>query len=119
AARSIHGGFVLMHRGQRPDGSDSYAEPVPEADGGEWPVRMVIAVVGGGQTKKHASRDAMEHCAETSPLHAGWLASVPGDLMAARAAIAARDLDALGQVAEASALAMHAAALASRPAIVY
>jgi diphosphomevalonate decarboxylase len=122
AARSIHGGFVRMHAGTAGDGSDAYAEPVdaPGSAGGDaWPVRMVIAVVGGGKVKTHGSRDAMEHCAETSPLYAGWLACVPGDLVAAEQAIRARDLDALGQVAEASALAMHAAAIASRPGIVY
>ena len=120
AARSIHGGFVRMHAGTRSDGSDAFAEPVDAApDGIDWPVRMVIAVVGGGQAKEHGSRDAMEHCAETSPLYAAWLDCVPGDLAAAERAIRDRDLDALGQVAEANALAMHAAAMASRPGIVY
>lgn len=117
AARSIHGGFVRMHAGERADGSDAFAEPLASAS--DWPVRMVIAVMGTGQAKKHASRDAMEHCAETSPLYPGWLSAVPGDLVAAEQAIAARDIQALGRVAEASALCMHAAALASRPAILY
>src|SRR5262249_32657708 len=36
-----------------------------------------------------------------------------------RAAIESRDLDALGRVAERSALTMHASALAARPAVVY
>lgn len=117
AARSIYGGFVRMHRGQRDDGEDCVAEPL---DGGAgWDVRMVIAVVGGGKAKEHGSRDAMEHCAETSPLYAGWLACVPKDLDAAERAISARDIDALGAVAEASALCMHAAAMASRPGVVY
>lgn len=135
AARSIHGGFVRMHRGERDDGQDCFAEAMEapgetatSSDGsrGEppWgapdgPLRMVIAVIGGGVAKAHSSRDAMEHCAATSPLYAGWLASVPGDLGAAEAAIARRDLAVLGEVAEASALCMHAAAMASRPAIVY
>jgi diphosphomevalonate decarboxylase len=45
--------------------------------------------------------------------------SSEGDLADARAAVAARDLDALGRVAERSALRMHATALAAEPAIVY
>ena len=117
AARSIYGGFVRMHAGTRADGSDAFAEPLDAA--GDWPVRMVIAVVGGGAVKEHGSRDAMEHCAETSPLYAGWLGCVDRDLATAEQAIRDRDLDALGQVAEASALAMHAAAIASRPGVVY
>lgn len=116
AARSIFGGFVRMHRGERDDGTDCVAAPLGADD---WPVRMVIAIVGGGKVKEHSSRDAMDHCAETSPLYAGFLAAVPRDLMAAEEAISRRDLEALGQIAEASALAMHGAAMASRPATIY
>ena len=117
AARSIFGGFVRMHAGEKVDGSDAYAEPIrtPLVD----KVRMVIAIVGGGAPKTHGSRDAMEHSAETSPLYAGWLAAVPRDLVDAEAAIAAGDLASLGTIAEANALAMHATAIASRPALVY
>src|SRR5690606_20578651 len=107
--------FVLMKAGDTND--EAFAWPVDRAE--DWPVRMVIAVVGGGAPKSVSSRDAMTHCAETSPLYPGWLACVAADLEAAQAAIASRDLDALGRVTEASALAMHAAALASRPAIRY
>ncbi|MEO8554447.1 MAG: diphosphomevalonate decarboxylase, partial [Kofleriaceae bacterium] len=59
AARSIYGGFVRMHAGDRDE--DAYAEPVasPLLDR----VRMVIAIVGGGAAKSHGSRDAMEHVA--------------------------------------------------------
>jgi len=44
---------------------------------------------------------------------------VPRDLAAAEAAIAAGNLEALGTLAEANALAMHASAIAARPAILY
>jgi diphosphomevalonate decarboxylase len=119
AARSIHGGFVRMRPGVYDDGSDSFAEPLPVTGGMAMRVRMVIAVIGGGAVKAHSSRDAMMHCAATSPLYAAWLATVPRDLAAAEAAIDVGDLPRLGDVAEASALAMHAAAMASRPAIIY
>jgi len=117
AARSVFGGFVLMHGGTLPDGSDAFAEPLPSP--GDWPVRMVVAVVAGGAAKSHSSRDAMEHCARTSPLYRAWLDTVPKDIAEARAAVAEQDLHALGAVAESSALAMHAAAMASRPAVLY
>jgi diphosphomevalonate decarboxylase len=116
AARSIYGGFALMNPGREPDGSDACAEPL-DLDP-PWDLRMVVAVCGG-TPKKHGSREAMDHCADTSPLYAGFIGSVPGDVASARAAIEARDVHALGRVTEASALAMHAAAMASRPAIIY
>lgn len=117
AARSIFGGFVRMHAGARPDGSDAFATPIesPLAER----VRMVIAIVGGGAPKTHGSRDAMDHTAATSPYYAGWLALVPKDLAAAEAALARGDLQALGEIAEVNALAMHASAIAARPPVIY
>jgi len=115
AARSVFGGFVRMHAGVASE--DAFAEPV------ETPlaqrVRMVIAVIGGGVPKQYASRDAMEHTARTSPLYRAWLELVPRDLEAAEGALARGDLEQLGTIAEANALAMHATALAARPGLVY
>jgi diphosphomevalonate decarboxylase len=117
AARSIFGGFVRMHAGKRADGADTFAEPItnPLVDS----VRMVIAIVGGGAPKTHGSRDAMDHTAATSPYYASWITQVPKDLAAAEAALAAGDVQALGELAEANALAMHASAMAARPAVIY
>lgn len=117
AARSLFGGFVRMHAGTAEDGHDAFAEPL--ASPLTSSVRMVIAIVGGGAPKSHGSRDAMDHTAATSPLYRAWLELVPRDLVAAEAALAAGDLEALGALAEANALAMHASALAARPAVVY
>jgi len=116
AARSIFGGFVEMARGERADGRDAVAAPVA---GGDWPeLRLVVAVTSEG-AKAVGSTEAMERTARTSPYYAAWLASVPGDLADARAAIAARDLPRLGAIAERSALRMHASALAAEPGILY
>ena len=117
AARSIWGGFVRMHAGTAEDGSDAYAEPIASRITDR--VRMVIAVVGGGTPKTHGSRDAMDHTAQTSPFYRSWVELVPRDLAAAEGALAAGDIAALGTIAEANALAMHASAIAARPAIVY
>lgn len=117
AARSVFGGFVRMHAGRADDGSDAYAHPIesPLTDR----VRMVIAIVGGGAAKSHGSRSAMDHTAATSPLYGAWLELVPRDLATAEAALAAGDLEQLGAVTEANALAMHATAIAARPAVIY
>jgi len=116
AARSIFGGFVEMARGERADGSDAIARALPEGDG--WDLRLVVAITASGP-KAMGSTAAMTHTARTSPYYDAWIAAVPADLAAARAAIAARDLAALGTVAERSALRMHAAAMAADPAIIY
>jgi diphosphomevalonate decarboxylase len=115
AARSVFGGFVRMHAG--PTDADAFAEPMrsPLLD----KVRMVVAIFGDGAPKQHGSRDAMEHTAATSPLYSAWLDLVPRDLVAAEHALAAGELPALGELAEANALAMHATAIAARPAVIY
>jgi diphosphomevalonate decarboxylase len=61
----------------------------------------------------------MAHTAETSPLYRAWIDLVPRVLAAAEAALATGDLEQLGAIAEANALAMHASAIAARPAVIY
>jgi diphosphomevalonate decarboxylase len=117
AARSIFGGFARMDAGSRADGSDAIAHTIEAPS--EWQPVMVIAVVGGGVRKAVSSRDAMEHCAATSPLYDAWVSCVDADLESAERAVRQGDIQHLGPVVEGSAMAMHAAALASRPAIRY
>jgi diphosphomevalonate decarboxylase len=127
AARSIFGGFVEMARGERADGRDAVAAPLGRVDGDAaseasahvpWDVRLVVAITAAGE-KAEGSTSAMDRTARTSPFYPAWVASAPGDLIEARAAIAARDLARLGAVAERSALRMHATALAADPPILY
>ncbi len=115
AARSIFGGFVEWHRGERPDGRDSIAEAILPPDG--WDVRMVVAVTSSAR-KAISSSEGMQRAA-SSPLYPAWVETAERDLAEARRAIAARDLEALGLVAEHSALKMHAIGLAARPPLVY
>lgn len=115
AARSIFGGLVLLPRGQRPDGEDCFAVPL---EAGDWPLRLVVATTPAGR-KQVLSRDGMRATAETSPYYSAWLAQSEPDLEAARRAVAERDLERLGDVAERSCLAMHASAMAARPGIIY
>jgi diphosphomevalonate decarboxylase len=115
AARSVFGGFVEWRRGERADGADSVAEPVAGPE--HWDVHVVVAVTSTAP-KAVSSRDGMERAA-TSPLYPAWVASADRDLVDARAAIRARDLAALGAVAEQSALKMHAIGLAARPPLLY
>ena len=116
ACRSIFGGFVRWQPGERDDGEDSHGVQLFPAD--HWDLRVVVVVVAD-QQKAVSSADGMARTAATSPYHQAWLASATCDLAAARDAITARNLPALGQVAERSCLRMHANMAASEPPLVY
>ena len=116
AARSVFGGFVEMHPGQREDGSDAIATPILGKDG--WDLRMLVAITHKGE-KSIGSTEAMNHTAVTSPYYAPWVDSVAEDIIAAKRAIGNRDLAALGPVVERSCLRMHASAMAADPGILY
>ncbi len=116
AARSIPGGVCVWHRGEKPDGSDSFAESIagPEA----FDLRLVVGVTDPGP-KKLGSTEAMEQTRRTSAYYGDWIRVAEQDMALAIQAVKVRNLDALGEVAEGNALAMHAAALAARPGILY
>jgi diphosphomevalonate decarboxylase len=109
AARSIHGGFVEL-------GMSGIAAPVVAP--ADFAPRVVVALTSGS-SKPIGSTTGMQETAATSPYYEPWVRTHAADLEAARDAVAGGDLEALGAIAEASCLKMHAAALAARPAIVY
>ena len=116
AARSIPGGICVWHRGQRDDGTDSFAESIAPPDAID--LRVIVGVTDPGP-KEIGSTQAMEQTRETSPYYGPWLESVDIDMREAERAVHNRDLVRLGEVAERNALAMHAAALAARPGILF
>lgn len=116
AARSLFGGFVEWHRGEREDGGDSFAEPL--ADAAHWPLRVLIAVTDEGP-KAVASTDGMRQTEFTSPYFEAWVEGQESDLAEARAAVLVRDFEKLADVSEFSCLKMHASAIAARPGVVY
>ena len=116
AARSIFGGFVEMHAGSMPDGTDSFAEPLLEAEA--WPLEVVIAITEHGE-KAVGSRAGMEQSASSSPYYPEWVAGSPDDLARARQAVLSRDFETLTGVAEHNCLKMHAAAMAAEPPLIY
>ncbi|MFI5301321.1 MAG: diphosphomevalonate decarboxylase [Polyangiales bacterium] len=111
AARSIFGGFVALGTED-----DATARELVEAHG--WDVVIVVAAVGDG-AKDVASTDGMKHTRTTSPFYDAWTADAPKLARAVGEAIDARDLEALGAATEASAMRMHACAMASDPALIY
>src|SRR6185436_5490097 len=55
----------------------------------------------------------------TSPYYPAWVETAPALCDRIRAAVLGKDLEALGEAAEESALRMHAAAIAACPGLVY
>ncbi len=115
AARSVYGGFVELPAGAPGDGALA-AKPLYGE--GHWDLRIVVAVAAKGP-KKVGSTEGMERSRLTSPFYDAWVASAPRLADAIRAALGARDLDALGAAMEQSTLAFHACAMASAPGILY
>lgn len=113
ASRSIFGGLVVWHAGT--DDATSYAEPI---DSGGLDLGLVVVVLTE-ERKAVGSREAMRRTVATSPFFSGWVESVPSELAAMRAAIDRADLTAVGELAEANALRMHATMLGATPPVRY
>jgi diphosphomevalonate decarboxylase len=115
AARSVFGGFVTLAAAK--EGCEFLAaEPLAEA--GDWNVALLVAVASRS-AKEVGSTAGMQATAATSPYFASWVEAAPTIYERVKQAVLARDLEALGTAAEESAFAMHACALAARPAVLY
>ncbi|HZD52080.1 MAG TPA: diphosphomevalonate decarboxylase, partial [Woeseiaceae bacterium] len=112
AARSLFDGIVELDCGEDAISVHSIASQR------EWPLEVVIAITDWN-AKAVGSTEAMLRCAETSPFYRYWLDRQPGDLEAARRAVAARDFEALADIAEHNCLKMHSLLWTSRPPVVY
>ncbi len=106
AARSIHGGFVEWIRGDREDGTDSFARQLAHRE--HWPEFRMVACITSDAEKKVKSRSGMSRTVSTSPMYSAWLDTVEKDLALVRQAILDRDFSTVGRVSEANCLKMHA-----------
>lgn len=114
ATRSVYGGLVEWHRGH--DDESSYAEPVTEQV--DFGLEM-LAILVSTKKKKVSSRQGMQSSVATSPFYPAWREVVAKDMVAMKAAIAARDINAIGHIAEENALRMHALTLSADPGFTY
>jgi diphosphomevalonate decarboxylase len=110
AARSLFGGFVELGRGEES------AQALAPA--GAFDLAMAIALTVSGP-KAVGSTEGMLRTAATSPYYPAWVERAPDLHQRARKAVLARDLEALGEAMEQSALMMHASMFAARPALIY
>ncbi len=115
AARSIFNGFVQWHAGNKTDGTDSFAEPLPDL----WPQFRIGILELSSAKKPVGSRAGMNRTGETSELYKSWPAQAAADFKTIRAAIANRDFPSLGKAAEHNALSMHATMMSAWPPLIY
>jgi diphosphomevalonate decarboxylase len=111
ACRSLFNGFAEWQRGEQADGMDSHGVDIEAT----WPGLAIGLVKVSTREKAIGSREAMQRTVETSPLYPAWPDQVARDLVAVKAAIATRDVAALGRIAEHNAMTMHATAIAAWP----
>jgi len=113
AARSVPGGYVEWQAGVDDASSFAFSIAPPE----HWDLRDAIAIVDAthksvGSTQGHA-------LADTSPLHAARVATIPDRLRRVKEALLARDFVTMAPLVEADALAMHAVMMTSEPPLLY
>lgn len=113
ASRSIYPGFAEWQKGK--NDFDSYAVPIDSAD---WDIAMLFIILDD-QQKEISSSEGMRRVVKSSPYYDGWLKSTKEDLTESKEAIAREDFDQLGEIAESSALKMHALNLSARPPFNY
>ncbi|AMB99821.1 diphosphomevalonate decarboxylase [Aerococcus urinaehominis] len=113
ATRSVFGGFVEWQAGVSSE--TSFAKPL---DDGDWDIGMVIVALNTNK-KQISSRTGMKLTMATSPYYQLWPQIVAQDLAAMHRALAQRDFDQIGRLAEANAMRMHASMLAADPPFSY
>jgi diphosphomevalonate decarboxylase len=117
ACRSVTGGFVEWKKGEKSDGSDSYALQI--APPSHWPeFRNVIAVVES-EKKKVGSRAGMKQTVMTSVLYPARISYLPKILDDMKSSILRRDLTKVLELAMRDSNNMHATMLDTWPPILY
>lgn len=106
AARSLFGGFCELV----PEAAGARVAQVAPEDA--LPLRVLVCVVTE-DAKDVSSTAGMQATRAESPYYAAWLEDAPKSFAAIRAAVLAGDLERTCALAERSALAMHASAMAA------
>lgn len=113
AARSVPGGFVVWHAGERD--AEAYAESIAPPD--HWDLVDVIAIISSEH--KRVGSTAGHRSAETSDLQLARVAGAQARFDMCQRAILDRDFAKLADVMEADSNLMHAVMMTSRPPLFY
>ncbi|MQS96807.1 diphosphomevalonate decarboxylase [Companilactobacillus halodurans] len=114
ASRSIYGGFVEWIAGD--SNETSFAKPIDETPKIDL---VLLSVVINQQSKKISSTNGMENSVKTSPFYPNWVTLVASELQEIKQAIAKKDLQKIGEIAEHNAMSMHALTLSANPSFTY
>ena len=112
AARSLFSGFVHLEVVQ----DQLNCATILAAE--EWPLNVIVCVTSTKQ-KTISSRRGMEISRKTSPMYSDWVRNHQEDMELALQAIAAKNFDQLGKIAEQNCLKMHKVMKTSQPPIDY
>ncbi len=113
AARSVPGGFVLLRAAEDHDASTA-ASLFPET---HWDLRDLCVIVS--TEAKEIPSERGHRLAAAHPFMRARQRLLPGRLAAVQAAVAARDMDALGPLVEQEAMEVQALMLSSTPSCLY
>ncbi len=117
ATRSCQGGFVKWLKGEKGDGSDSYAIQIAPPE--HWPEFRIIATIVSTRAKKISSRVAMALTLKTCPMYKSWLETIEEDLEKIKKGILEKDFSLVGKTAEFNCLKLHAVMMTTKPALIY
>ena len=110
AARSVFGGFVELDGGLGAEAGQGAARAV--APPSALDLRVIVCVTTEAE-KSTSSTEGMKLTQAKSPYYAAWVADAPLAHALMRTALLAGDFTRVGELAERSALAMHACAMAA------
>lgn len=114
ACRSIPTGFVVWDKGQKVDGSDSFAYSIAKPD--HWALSDLVCVVDIGN-KKVSSAEG--HSRAKNPYMDARLVGIEERVKETIKAIQDKDLEKLGYITEVEALSLHTVCMMSEPPIFY
>jgi diphosphomevalonate decarboxylase len=112
AARSIFGGFVELEAGAPGVAESELLAARPIAPAAHLPIAVVVGITFEGP-KTVGSSEGMRWTMDHSPFARAWLEEAPKLHVQLREALLSRDFVRVGELSEASALAMHASAIAA------
>lgn len=117
ASRSLIDGFAVWHKGEKEDGTDSYAEQISPVD--HWPEFRILGCVISKKQKKVKSRAGMAQSVDTSPIFETWYKTAEKDVVEMTKFIKEKNFEELGRLAQRNCILMHACAMTTDPTIMY